>query len=100
VTADQIEEIVRKRVEDHMAKYEKSPHPKRFRPASGPLSPEMYQLTLQNIKIPYSLETFKGSDDQKNAESFIYGFHKRLILLGTTDGIIYEIFSTYLIGEA
>jgi hypothetical protein len=39
VTSNQIEEIVRKIVDDQTVKYEKSPHPRRFRLASGPLSP-------------------------------------------------------------
>jgi hypothetical protein len=87
-------------VKDQMAEYEKSPHPRRFRPASGLLSPEMYQLTLQDFKIPPSLETFKWSDDQKDAKSFIHSFHEGLSLLGTTDDIICRVFFTCLIGEA
>jgi hypothetical protein len=99
VTTDQIEEIVRKKVEDQMIKYEKLPHPRCFRPTSGPLSPEMYQLTLQYFKISPSLKTFKGNDDQKDIESFIHDFHERLSLLRATDDIIYRVFFTCLIVE-
>jgi Retrotransposon gag protein len=60
----------------------------------------MYQLTLHDFKIPLSLETFKGSNDQKDVESFIHDFHERLSLLGATDGIMCRIFSTCLTGEA
>jgi hypothetical protein len=77
-----------------MAKYDKSPHPRQFRLASGPLSPEMYQLTLHN------LDEFKGNDDKKDPESFIHGFHERLSLLGAFDDIICRVFSTCLTGEA
>jgi Retrotransposon gag protein len=45
------------------------------------------------------LETFKGSDDQNDAESFIHGFHERLSFLGATDGIICRVFFTCLTGE-
>jgi Retrotransposon gag protein len=92
--------MVCKWVEDYMAKYDKSPHPRQFRPTSGPLSPEMYQLTLHDFKIPSSLDTFKGNDDKKDPESFIHGFHERLSLLGAFDGIICRVFSTCLTGEA
>jgi Retrotransposon gag protein len=100
VTTDQIEEMVRKRVEDQMGKYDKFPHPRRFRPASGPLSLKMYKLTPHDFKILPSLDTFKGIDDQKDPESFIHGFHDLLSLLGAFDGIICRVFSTCLIGEA
>jgi hypothetical protein len=90
---------MRKKVEDQMVKYEKLPHPRHFRPASGPLSPEMYQLTLQDFKIPPSLETFKGNDDQKDVELFIHDFHKRLSLLRATNDIIYRVFFTCLTVE-
>jgi Retrotransposon gag protein len=83
-----------------MAKYDKSPHPRQFRPASSPLSPEIYQLTLHDFKISPSLDTFKGSDDQKDPESFIHGFHEWLSLLGASDGIICWVFSTCFTGEA
>jgi Retrotransposon gag protein len=88
------------RVEDQMAKYDKIPHPRQFRPASGPFSPEMYQLTLHDFKIPPLLDTFKGSDDKKDPESFIHNFHELLGLLGASDGIICRVFSICLTEEA
>jgi hypothetical protein len=59
----QTEEIIWKNVEHHMAKYEKPPNPKKFKSTSGPLSFEMYQLTMYDPKIPSSLDTFKWSED-------------------------------------
>jgi hypothetical protein len=83
-----------------MAKYEKSSNPKWFTTTSGPLSPEMYRLTMHDFKIPSSLNMFKESEDPKDVESYIHGFREWLSLLGANDGIIYRIFSACLAGEA
>jgi Retrotransposon gag protein len=46
------------------------------------------------------LDTFKGSDNQNDDESFIHIFLERLSLLRVSDDVICRIFSTCLVGEA
>jgi hypothetical protein len=45
---------------------------------------------MHDLKIPSSLDTFKGSEDQNDAKSFIHDFQERLSLLEANDGIVGE----------
>jgi hypothetical protein len=47
-----------------------------------------------------TLDTFKGSNDSQDSETFIFGFREKLRVLGVSDVIMCHLFTVYLRGEA
>ena len=65
----------------------------------GPLAPEIYLAPDSDIRIP-QLDSFKGTSDNRDSESFIYGFRERMRLVRASDEVMCRTFCTCLTGEA
>ena len=65
----------------------------------GPLAPEIYLAPDSDIRIP-QLDSFKGTSDNRDPESFIYGFRERMRLVRASDEVMCRTFCTCLTGEA
>ena len=65
----------------------------------GPLAPEIYLAPDSDVKIP-QLDSFKGASDNRDPESFIYGFRERMRLVRAPDEVMCRTFCTCLTGEA
>ena len=65
----------------------------------GPLAPEIYLAPDSDIRIP-QLDNFKGASDNRDPESFIYGFRERMRLVRASDEVMCRTFCTCLTSEA
>ncbi|XP_078170108.1 uncharacterized protein LOC144564380 [Carex rostrata] len=66
----------------------------------GPLSAEIYAESLVDFKCPANLPVFRGSGDNQDPRSFMFGFRERLRLVGATDTTMCRVFTFCLAGEA
>ena len=65
----------------------------------GPLAPAIYAAVDADLKVP-NLETFRGSSDTRDPESFIFSFREKMRLANASDPAMCRVFTTCLTDEA
>jgi hypothetical protein len=65
----------------------------------SPLVDAIYTEAMPTFSFS-TLDTFKGSDDSQDPETFVFGFREKLRVLGISDSIMCRLFTICLRGEA
>jgi hypothetical protein len=60
-----------------------------------PLVENIYAEAMPNFNFS-TLDNFKGSDDNQDLETFIFGFREKLRVLGVSDTIMCRLLTVYL----